>query len=121
MARRHNVLRPVKYHITLPEDLAARIDIHLFSAVEGRIPHGALASFMAEAVRNYFEPKPNEEARRSLRALGMLVKQLGGQYELHHGTIVNFDMNSVLCVEENLEKNSILFRLEAPVNADPIP
>jgi hypothetical protein len=52
-----NVLRPTKLTTNLPEDIRAQLDIHLFSTVEGRIPHGAYSKFLAERVKEFFDPK----------------------------------------------------------------
>lgn len=54
--RPQNILRPVKLTTYLPEDIRAQLDIHLFSAVEGRVPHGAYSKFLAERVREFFDP-----------------------------------------------------------------
>lgn len=56
-----NVLRPVKLTTYLPEDLRAKLDIHLFSSVEGRVPHGAYSRFLEERVREFFNPKPKSK------------------------------------------------------------
>lgn len=50
-----NVLRPTKLTTNLPEDIRAQLDIHLFSTVEGRIPHGAYSKFLAERVKEFFD------------------------------------------------------------------
>ena len=56
--RPQNILRPVKLTTYLPEDLRAKLDIHLYSPVEGRVPHGAYSQFLAERVREFFTPRP---------------------------------------------------------------
>lgn len=53
-----NIMRPVQLTTTLPEDLRAKLDLHLYSTVEGRVPHGAYSKFLAERIREFFEPKP---------------------------------------------------------------
>lgn len=57
MARPFNVIRPTSLHVFLPEDIRAKLDIHLYSAVEGRVPQGAYGRFIAGLVREFFEPK----------------------------------------------------------------
>ena len=59
MANRPLVIRPVALRLWLPEDLRARIDLHLWSDVEQRVPKGAYAKFFAELVREFFERKPD--------------------------------------------------------------
>lgn len=54
MARPYNILRPVKFHISLPEDLKAKVDLHLWSQVEQRIPTGKLSEFFTDLARQFF-------------------------------------------------------------------
>lgn len=49
------ILRPVKMTIYLPEDVKAKLDLHLFSAIEGRVPHGNYSNFLTERVREFFD------------------------------------------------------------------
>ena len=73
--RPQNILRPVKLTTYLPEDIRAQLDIHLFSTVEGRVPHGAYSKFLAERVREFFEPRSDsqkwgiEEALKTLESV----------------------------------------------------
>jgi hypothetical protein len=39
----------------LPVDMKARIDLHLFSEVEGRVPSGAYSKFFEGLVREFFQ------------------------------------------------------------------
>ena len=111
----------MKFHASLPEDLKARLDLHLYSEIEGCIPRGALSNLMAQLVREFFEPKPlvNEETLRWMRMVGMLVNQLGGEYSLSRHTMQNFDLNSIVSMTEDLETNSIVLRVETPTDANP--
>lgn len=66
-----NVMRPIQLTTNIPEDLRAKLDLHLFSQVEGRVPHGAYSRFLAERIREFFEPKNQwgiEEAFKTLEA-----------------------------------------------------
>lgn len=49
------ILRPIKMTLYLPEDLKAKLELHLFSAVEGRVPHGAYSTFIADRTREFFD------------------------------------------------------------------
>ncbi len=40
--------------VYIPQDLKARIDLHLFSDVEGRVPSGAYSKFAEERFREFF-------------------------------------------------------------------
>lgn len=55
-----NTLRPAKLTTYLPEDLRAKLDLYLFSPVEGRVPHGAYTKFLAERVQEFFNPESGE-------------------------------------------------------------
>lgn len=55
MARPSNVLRPVHLHTTIPEDLRARMDLHLYSDVEKRVPMGAYQQFICGLVKDFFD------------------------------------------------------------------
>lgn len=48
------ILRPVALNTFIPEDLKAKMDLHLFSEVEGCVPKGAYSKFLAELLREFF-------------------------------------------------------------------
>lgn len=54
MPRRPNVVRPVRLTLMLPEDIRAKLDLHLWSEVEGRVPHGAYQQFFLARIAEYF-------------------------------------------------------------------
>ena len=58
MARQPDILRPIRLNTTIPGDLRARLDLHLYSEVEMRVPKGAYQRFICERIREFFEPKP---------------------------------------------------------------
>ena len=60
MARPRKAVRPVEKSLSLPQDIADRIDLHLWSALEGKVPHGAFSKFVEAAVREWFS---NREAK----------------------------------------------------------
>lgn len=51
MSRRPNTIRPVRCQICLPEDIAARIALELFSEVEGKIPYGKWSDYFVGLAR----------------------------------------------------------------------
>lgn len=60
--RRPNILRPTKLTLMLPEDIRAKLDLLLFSEVEGRVPKGAYQRFFIERINEFFEArKPNAQ------------------------------------------------------------
>lgn len=48
-----NIIPSERMTLWLPADLRARIDLHLFSEVEGRIPRGAYTEFFSSLAREY--------------------------------------------------------------------
>jgi hypothetical protein len=58
MPRRPNIDPPVSLLLKLPESLRARLDLLLFSELEGRVPKGKYQEFFIERMREYFENRP---------------------------------------------------------------
>ena len=46
--------RPTQLCVSLPETERARLDLHLWSEVEGRVPKGAYQSFLVARLREFF-------------------------------------------------------------------
>jgi len=64
MARPRKAIRPVEKSISLPEDIVTRIDLLLFSELEGRVPHGAWSRYVSGLIRQDLEGgKHNEQER----------------------------------------------------------
>lgn len=61
MPRPKQTIRTVYFHVGLPEDLAAKIQLQLFSEVESKIPIGAYQRYFTELVRRDFEQKPESK------------------------------------------------------------
>lgn len=57
MSRPKKTVRTVYKNIGLPEDLVLKIDLELFSDLEGRIPLGAQQRFFTKLVREHFDSK----------------------------------------------------------------
>lgn len=55
MARRPNLERPVALKLMLPETVRARLDLLLWSEVEGKVPLGRYQEFFLGLLNNYFE------------------------------------------------------------------
>ena len=54
MSRPPDILRPVRLHTTLPEDLHAKLTLYLFSESEQRVPKGAYQRFICERIVEFF-------------------------------------------------------------------
>ncbi len=55
MPRRKNVIRPSEFHATIPSTEKARLDLALFSPLEGKIPFGSYQAFLLDAIRLRYE------------------------------------------------------------------
>ena len=51
MARPRKVVRSVQKNLALPEDLVARVELMLYSELEGRVPVGAWQGYVSELIR----------------------------------------------------------------------
>ena len=54
MPRRPDVDRPVALKLMLPETIRARLDLELFSDLEGRVPQGRYQEFFLARIQEYF-------------------------------------------------------------------
>lgn len=62
MPRPRRTIRPAAIHVNIPEDLLAQVNLHLYSLLEGRVPHGAMSKFVEEAIRAKLESYTQKEA-----------------------------------------------------------
>ncbi len=53
--RRPNTVPTLATNVHFPEPVRARMDLHLFSEVEGRVPLGAYQRFLTPLVQDFFE------------------------------------------------------------------
>lgn len=47
------IQRPVEKTVSLPQPLVTRIDLELFSPLEGRVPHGAWSKFIIRLLETH--------------------------------------------------------------------
>ncbi len=55
MPRPFSLDRPTRLELKLPTSIRARVDLHLHSDLEGRVPAGAYQSFFIERIKEFFE------------------------------------------------------------------
>ena len=55
MTRQRHPVRPISVTTTVPEDLLVRLQLHLFSELENRVPYGAMTKFFASRIREYLD------------------------------------------------------------------
>ena len=61
MPRPKHIIRPRKYTINIPEDVAVRLDLFLFSAATNKVPEGAYSRFFVERITEYLDKLSNKE------------------------------------------------------------
>lgn len=49
--------RPVRLEVRLPTSLKARLDLELYSELEGGVPHGKMSALFAELVEKWLEER----------------------------------------------------------------
>lgn len=69
------IIRPQSLHLHLPEDVMAKLYIHLFSEVEGRVPMGAYQRFLSARIREYFSRPVQKDHETINRALEILSQR----------------------------------------------
>lgn len=77
MGRPRKTTPPVRVGFTLPKDLSDRLESHLKSDVENRVPHGDKSKFFEGLTRQYFETLDGElaEISTSLETENGMVKE----------------------------------------------
>lgn len=60
MPARRNILRSIYLRVPIPEDLRAKLDLHLYSSVEGKVPRGAYMQFISERLSEFFQSDEGE-------------------------------------------------------------
>tara|TARA_R110000868_G_scaffold51197_2_gene162658 strand:+ start:703 stop:984 length:282 start_codon:yes stop_codon:yes gene_type:complete len=55
MARPPNLIPSQYLNVALPEPLFARLSLHLYSELEGRVPLGSYSRFLQSLLRDYFD------------------------------------------------------------------
>lgn len=55
MPRPRNILRPTRLETSIPEDIRAWLELHLYSSVEQKVPLGAIQRVIVALLREYRE------------------------------------------------------------------
>jgi hypothetical protein len=63
MSRPPNILRSVSLHTMLPEDLYAKLTVHLYSESEQRVPKGSYQRFICERITEFFHNRDSHEPK----------------------------------------------------------
>ena len=51
MPKPRRTIRPTYLNLAIPEDIRAMLDLHLYSTVERRVPHGAYSAYITNLIR----------------------------------------------------------------------
>ena len=57
MPRKPNLDRPIQLHLVLPESIRARVDLELYSPLEGRVPLGKYQEFFMNLLSKHWTHK----------------------------------------------------------------
>jgi hypothetical protein len=69
MARPKRAIPSVEKNISIDQDIVTRIDLELYSELEGKVPHGAWSRLMNALLRNYVATLPPAAPLKSLEDL----------------------------------------------------
>lgn len=59
MPKPKRIVRPRILNLSIPEDLFARLQLHLYSELEGRVPFGAYSKFINQLIQKELQNGTN--------------------------------------------------------------
>lgn len=80
MARPASINKPIEKKLSLDAELVARVELALFSDLEGRVPYGAWSGLIEQLLREYF----NRAERQRALAEALQVAAISGDPEAAH-------------------------------------
>lgn len=80
MARPASINKPIEKKLSLDAELAARVELALFSDLEGRVPYGAWSGLIEQLLREHF----NRAERQRALAEALQVAAISGDPETAH-------------------------------------
>lgn len=66
MAKPKNVIPTVEKKLQIASDLCVRMELELFSDLEGKIPYGEQSKLVNQLLRKHFEKLDNERANKPM-------------------------------------------------------
>ena len=57
MSKRPNIIPSQQLNVALPLPLYSKLGAHLYSELEGRVPHGAYSRFLIDQLHSYFSQR----------------------------------------------------------------
>lgn len=82
MARPASINKPIEKKLSLGAELVAKVELALFSDLEGRVPYGAWSGLIEQLLREYFS---RAERQRAL-AEALQTAMVSGDPEAAHST-----------------------------------
>lgn len=82
MARPASINKPIEKKLSLDAELVAKVELALFSDLEGRVPYGAWSGLIEQLLREHF----NRAERQRALAEALQVASISGDAEAAHGT-----------------------------------
>ncbi len=82
MARPASINKPIEKKLSLDAELVAKVELALFSDLEGRVPYGAWSGLIEQLLREHF----NRAERQRALTEALQVAAISGDPEAAHGT-----------------------------------
>lgn len=73
MSKRPSIVPSQQLNVALPSPLYTQLSLHLFSELEGRVPHGAYSRFLIDLLRRRFNERSLDLAPWAASAPGAWV------------------------------------------------
>jgi len=73
MPRPKRTDRPVSKHLHFPESLAGKVELLLFSELEGKVPHGAWQAFISRLIEEHFQRQ--DRYKQAVNKLDQIITQ----------------------------------------------
>jgi hypothetical protein len=80
MARPASINKPIEKKLSLDAELVARVELALFSDLEGRVPYGAWSGLIEQLLREHF----NRAERQRALSEALQVAAISGDTEVAH-------------------------------------
>ena len=80
MARPASINKPIEKKLSLDAELVAKVELALFSDLEGRVPYGAWSGLIEQLLREYF----NRVERQRALAEALQIASSSGDAEVDH-------------------------------------
>lgn len=86
MARPASINKPIEKKLSLDAELVAKVELALFSDLEGRVPYGAWSGLIEQLLREHFSRAERQRALADELEKTLEVLAIGGDTEAAHGT-----------------------------------